>query len=181
MDSKFSVVPTIRDHYDTLVDQNTDKWYWPDYVILLGMPMFIGTAVGGLLHFHNTGLRDMQSFIGGVAIFTALLFGMVIHVFQLRMQLLTNPAVARDGDLAGFVDQLFANVNYAVVVGIIATAVSMAAAVTRDDAGRVNPVWSGVVIALGVHLLLVVFMCVKRIRAAYREIKLLPRPATASL
>lgn len=177
MDSKFSVLPTIQDHYDTLVDQNTNKWYWADYAVLIGIPVVSGGLVGLALYCHGSGLRDMQSYIGGVAIFTALLFGMVVHVFQLRMQLLSNPAVPRDGDLAGFVDQLFANVNYAVVVGIVATAVSMAAAVTANDDGRVNPVWSGVVVAFGVHLLLVVFMCVKRIRAAYREVKKLPRGA----
>jgi hypothetical protein len=91
------------------------------------------------------------------------------------MQLLGDPNVPRDGKLASFIDQVFANVNYAVVVGVIATSASMAAAVTADGNGRINAIWSGVVIALGVHLMLVVFMCIKRIRAAYREIKKLPR------
>ncbi|BCP02042.1 hypothetical protein [Mycobacterium intracellulare] len=175
MDSKFSVLPTIRDHYVTLVDDNTGKYYWPDYALLIGIPTVSGVIVGTALHVHQTGLRDMASYIGGVAIFTALLFGMVVHVFQLRMQLLSHPDVPRDGDLARFVDELFANVNYAVVVGIIATGVSMAGAVTANNDGRINPLWSGVVVAFGIHLLLVVFMCVKRIRAAYRQIKLLPR------
>lgn len=174
MDSKFSVVPTIRDHYNTLVDRNDHQWYWPDYVVILGVPAGAGALVGYLYQ-----LRDMSSYIGGTAIFTALLFGMVVHVFQLRMQLLNNPYVPRDGDLAGFVDQLFANVNYAVVVGVASTAISMGAAVTASDSGRINHVWSGVVVAFGVHLILVVFMCIKRIRAAYREIKALPRTTHA--
>lgn len=174
MDSKFSVFPTIWDHYRTLVDESNEDDpqapFWPDYAVIIGVPLVAGTVVG-----LTARLQDMQSYIGGVAIFTALLFGMVIYVFQLRMQLLGHPKVPRDGDLAGFVDQLFANVNYAVVVGVIATALSMAAAVTADDNGRVNEVWSGVVVAIGVHLLLVVFMCIKRIRAAYHEIRKLPQ------
>lgn len=174
MDSKFSVIPSIRDHYSTLVAvDEPDKPFWPDYIVLLGVPAMFGAAIGFTIH-----LRDMASYIAGVAIFTALLFALVIHVFQLRMQLLSHPNVPRDGQLAQFVDQLFANVNYAVVVGVVATAVSMAAAVTADDNGIINSVWSGIVACVGVHLLLVVFMCIKRVRAAYREIRMLPRNST---
>jgi hypothetical protein len=171
-ESKFLPWSTIKDHYATLVDQNDpdSRAYLPDYVVLIGVPVAAGAAVGCSFKLH-----DMQSYIGGVAIFTGLLFGLVIYVFQLRMQLLSDPNVPRDGKLASFIDQVFANVNYAVVVGVIATIASMAAAVTADDDGRINAIWSGVVIALGVHLMLVVFMCIKRIRAAYREIKKLPR------
>lgn len=173
-DSKFSPWLPIKDHYKTLVDQNKpDEPYWVDYAILIGIPIGSGVVVGLLLQ-----LRDMQSYIGGVAILTALLFGMVVHVFQLRMQLSSNRDVKRDGDLAVLVDQLFANVNYAVVAGILATAVSMAAAVSSDDDGRINGVWSGIVVGLGVHLLLVVTMCIKRIRLAYLEISKLPRPTS---
>lgn len=171
MDSKFSVIPSIRDHYTTLVAiDEPDQPFWPDYIVLLGVPTAAGVAVGLTLH-----LRDMASYIAGVAIFTALLFALVIHVFQLRMQLLSHPSVPRDGQLARFIDQLFANVNYAVVVGVIASGVSMAAAITADGDGRINGIWSGLVVCLGIHLLLVVFMCIKRVRAAYREIRLLPR------
>lgn len=171
VDSKFSPWSTVKDHYATLVDQHEpDRPYWPDYLVLFGLPAGAGAATGWFFE-----LRDMQSYIGGVAVFTGLLFGLVVWVFQLRMQLLDNPAVAPDGKLATFLDQVFANVNYAVIVGVAATVTSMAAAVTADDAGRINRVWSGVVVGLGVHLLLVVFMCIKRIRAAYREVRKLPR------
>lgn len=171
MDSKFSILPTIRDHYGTLVDQNApNRPHLPDYFTLIGVPAGIGVWVG--LAFKFT---DMQSYIGGVAIFTALLFGLVIHIFQLRMQLLSNSQVPRDGSLIDFINQLFYNVNYAVVIGVIATVASMAAAVTADDNGRVNGIWSGIVAALGAHLMLVVFMCIKRIRAAYRQIAQLNR------
>lgn len=171
MDSKFSPLPTIRDHYGTLVDQNSpNRPHVPDYLVLIGVPACVGTWVGYVFQ-----LRDMQSYIGGVAILTALLFGLVIHVFQLRIQLLNDVRVPRDGKLVGFINQLFANVNYAVVVGVVTTAASMAAAVTADNDGRVNSIWSGVVAGLGTHLMLVVFMCIKRIRAAYREISQLPR------
>lgn len=120
-------------------------------------------------------IRGQPQYIAGVAIFTALLFGLVVYVFQLRMALLDNPYVPRDGDLVQFIDQVFANVNYAVVVGVVATGLGMTAAITAGDDGHISRVWSGVVVAFGVHLMLVVFMCIKRLRAAYREISRLPR------
>lgn len=104
-----------------------------------------------------------------------LLFGLVIYVFQLRIQLLENPNVPRDGKLVRFTDQVFANVNYAVVVGGLTTVASVGAGLTADDHGNISSIWSGLIVALGVHLILVVFMCIKRVRAAYREIKSLPR------
>jgi hypothetical protein len=171
MDSKFSVLPTIGDHYRTLVNQNApDRPYWPDYLVLIGLPCAVGALVGWLFQ-----LRELGAYIAGVAIFTALLFALVIYVFQLRVQLLSNPTVPRDGKLVAFIDQLFANVNYAVVVGVIATAAAMTAATTSDDKGHVNGLWSGLLTALSLHLMLVVFMCIKRVRAAYREISRLPR------
>lgn len=171
LDSKFIPWATVRDHYATLVDQNEpDGPYWPDYATLLGVPIAVGTLTGCFAR-----LRDMAAYIGGVAVFTALLFALVIYVFQLRMQLLDNPNVPRDGKLAAFIDQVFANVSYAVVIGVFTTALSMTAAITAPDNGHVHPIWSGVVVALGVHLMLVVFMCIKRLRAAYREIRKLPR------
>lgn len=179
MESKYSPWLPIKDHYATLVrparpgEGDGARLHWPDYAVGVAAPALAGVAVG---YFFQ--LRDMQSYIGGVAIFTALLFALVIYVFQLRMQLLENPNVPRDGNLAEFVDQLFANVNYAVVAGVIATTVSMAAAASADDNGYINHVWSGVVTALGLHLMLVVFMCVKRVRAAYHEIRKLPRPTS---
>lgn len=170
-ESKFLPWSTIKDHYATLVDQHSpDRPYLPDYVVLLGVPLATGTAVGYYFRLH-----DMASYIAGVAVFTGLLFALVVYVFQLRMQLLSDPSVPRDGKLAGFIDQVFANVSYAVVVGVTATIASIAAAVTADGAGRINAIWSGVVVALGVHLMLVVLMCIKRLRAAYREIKKLSR------
>lgn len=170
-DSKFIPWSAVRDHYATLVDQNRpDRPYWPDYLTLLGVPTAAGLWVGFFAK-----LQDMSSYIAGVAIFTALLFGLVVYVFQLRMALLDNPNVPRDGNLVQFIDQVFANVNYAVVVGMIATALGIIAALTAADDGHISGVWSGVVVALGVHLMLVVFMCIKRLRAAYREIRNLPR------
>jgi len=170
-DSKFIPWSTVKDHYATLVDRNVPgRAYWPDFLTLLGLPLIAGCYVG-----IRAQLRDMSSYIGGVAIFTALLFGLVIYIFQLRMSLLDNPNVPRDGALVSFIDQVFANVNYAVLVGVIATTLGMSVAVTAGNDGEVNRFWSAVLVAIGVHLMLVVLMCIKRLRAAYREIKKLPR------
>lgn len=179
MDNKFSVLPTVRDHYATLIDQNEpDKFYWPDWAVLVGLPLGAGALVSALMIKSGSAMNQVDSYIAGVAIFTALLFALVIHVFQLRMQLDNDERVPSQGDLLKFVDQLFANVNYAVVAGVLTTATSMTAAgFAHGD--RVGPVWAGVLLAMGLHLLLCVFMCVKRVRAAYREIKRLPRRTTS--
>jgi hypothetical protein len=89
MDSKFSVLPTVVDHYKTLVNRHApDRPYWPDYAILIGFPGAAGLGVGCRFE-----LREVASYISGIAVFTALLFALVIYVFQLRVQLLSNPTV----------------------------------------------------------------------------------------
>ena len=70
------------------------------------------------------------------------------------MSLLDNPNVPRDGALVSFIDQVFANVNYAVLVGVIATTLGMSVAVTAGNDGEVNRFWSAVLVAIGVHLML---------------------------
>lgn len=174
MDIKFSVLPTIRAHYATLVDDSTGRPHIPDYVLSIGGPVLVGGVVAAIMRARQLSTSDMASYIAGVAIFTALLFALVIYVFQLRMQIDTDDRVPRDGRLMRLVDQLFSNVNYAVVVGVLTTVIAMVAAMLAHD-GEVGPYWTGVISALGLHLVLVVFMCIKRVDSAYRQIRRLPR------
>lgn len=174
MDSKFSVWPTIREHYGTYIDDETKQPLAADYLTSLGLPVAAGLVVAGVMKWRTLSMTDVAAYIGGVAIFTALLFALVIYVFQLRMQLDADDRVSRTGKLVRLIDQLFSNVNYAVVVGIVTTTVAMIAAAFATN-GDIGPYWTGVLAALGLHLVLSVFMCIKRVQAAYREIRRLPR------
>jgi hypothetical protein len=105
------------------------------------------------------------------------LFGLVIFVFQLRLQVTNDPRIPQQGQLPRLIDQLFANVTYAVLVGFAVTVVAMAASATRTtdpktgDLLPINAWWSGVLVALFLHLALLLGMALKRLHSAYRELR----------
>lgn len=162
MSSKLSVLPTIRAHFDTFRSNVDGTLHFWDHATFLGLPLI----AGGVAFWRGVRLSDVSGFLAGLAVFTALLFGLVVFVFQLRLQLRSD-GVASTSTLARLVDQLFYNVNYAVVMGVGTTAVGVVAVHLADTSGP--PVWiSAVLTALGLHLTLTILMCVKRVHAAYR-------------
>lgn len=174
MSSKFSVRTTVSDHYRTLVDVNSEKVRARDLVVVIGLPAALGALVGALMASRGLRMNEIGASIGGLATFTALLFGLVIWVFQLRMQLDRDPRVDRKGPLVTLVNELFANVNYAVLCGLLTTVLAMIAAAASNSQG-VNAWWTGFLVAFVTHFVLTVLMCIKRVGSAYRQINKLPR------
>ena len=166
MGSKLSVAPTIKAHYATFRHDVTGEIHLPDYAIFVGAPAFFGI----LAWVCDVRLTEVAGFLGGLAVFAALLFALVIFVFQLRMQLREVDQYAGRRTLVKLVDQLFANVCYAVVVGLTTTAIGVAAA-NMTNGGQGAPPWlSALLIAFGLHLILTIFMCLKRVHSAYRQL-----------
>lgn len=171
MSSKISAIPIVGAHLDTLRDARDRSTKWVDVVIQYLLPVVAGVACY-LGQFHLQGVGDV---IAGLAVLAALLFALVIFVFQLRLQLANDPRVPKGGLLPTLVDELFANVAYAVLIGLSAVVVSLAASSTRslDERGNLEPlnaIWSAVLVVVAVHLLLTVGMCLKRTHSAYREL-----------
>ncbi|MFE3105974.1 hypothetical protein [Nocardia tengchongensis] len=162
MSSKLSVLPTVRAHFDTFRDNANDAWHFWDYATFVGAPL----AVGAVSAWRRIQLADVSGFLAGLAVFAALLFGLVVFVFQLRLQL-RSTGVSATSTLARLVDQLFYNVNYAVVIGVGTTAVGIVAVHLANKNSA--PVWiSALLTGLGLHLTLTILMCVKRVHSAYR-------------
>jgi hypothetical protein len=165
--SKASIRPALRAHYDTLRDDRTGSVRVRDLILFLGLPI----AVGGAMWWAGFRMKDVASLLAGLAVFTALLFGLVIFVFQLRVLIKDD---GRDRDrprLAALIDETFANVTYSVIVGITTTVLGVVGAALADkDKGA--PVWlTAVLAALCVHLVLTILMCLKRVNSAYQQLR----------
>lgn len=171
--SKFSVIPVISDHLGTLEDERTHTRRWQDWAALYGVPL----AAAILIAVFRVELQGIDDVVGGLSILAGFLFGLLIFVFQLRLQVTNDPRVARQGLLPRLLDQLFSNVSYAVLVGFVTATVAIAASATRTpfpdsaDLMAVNRWWSAVLVALFVHLMLMLAMALRRLRTAYRELK----------
>ncbi|MCU0116098.1 hypothetical protein [Curtobacterium poinsettiae] len=121
-------------------------------------------------------INDASAIVGGASVLSGFLFGVVIYVFQMRQGISHDPRVQRRALLPQLVDELFANVLYAVVVSFAVTAGALVVAATQDHtkAGVLVPTgsWITALLVLGAaHLFGVVWMCVKRLRSSYRELK----------
>lgn len=166
MTSKLSPFPVLKAHFDTLRNSNTNRPLLGDYFSLYGIPLL----VGAFSYSRKFQAQDVGAFLGGVAVFAALLFALVVFVFQLRLSAGKDPVTASKYRLLKLLDELFANVSYAVLVGLVTTFLGIASVWLSDDQVGA-PVWLSVLLVAAVtHLVLTILMCLKRINAAYRRL-----------
>lgn len=164
--SKLSPVPVVRGHIDTLRDDRTKKFRRVDFALFYGLPM-IPAGLAIWKQFHAT---DVGAFLGGLSVFGALLFGLVVFVFQLRITAASDPRIPPGSRVIRLLDALFKNVNYAVLVGLATTSLGVLS-LWLGDSKTGAPVWVSVALVYFVcHLGLTILMCVKRVDAAYRQL-----------
>jgi len=177
----------IFDHFVTLRGVKGGFLWWP-IISQLVLPVAVGLTIW-ISGFHITIVGDL---IAGFSVLAGFLFGLVIFVFQLRLGMTADPRVQSKLELPTLVDQLFANVLYAVLVSFALISVTVAAAATEPHGEPVmaavvapavsyvitpgaalglEPWVSAVVIGLAAHLLAVILMSLKRTRRAYMELK----------
>lgn len=160
--SKYSLIALVRDHYDTLRDYDTQQIMLSDYLVCLGIP----TVAAGVGWWTGARANHVPEVLAAVAILTGLIFSAFSQGFDLRgATSKMNSDAARP--TIHLIDQLRANVSYAVLLGIILTAILGCAAMFGDTDKPLPMAPSLVVIFLGTQMLLTIFMVLKRVRAVY--------------
>ena len=103
-------------------------------------------------------------------------FGLLVFVFQLRLQVSNDPRVIGT-NLGTLIDQLFTNVAYALLVGLVCVTLAVGFVSLRhsplpsaQSASALGMVSTGVLIAAASHFLLTLAMCTKRAYRAYQRI-----------
>ena len=164
---RLGLVALVKDHFSTLYKFDSDgskRISWSDVFVFVVIPLAL--LLASLC--YGVRIRGLEAIIGGVAVITGLLFGLLIHVFSLGVQFRTGGQFRPDGDVAILLEELRANVAYACGVGVVLTTVlAAAAALTKTVADGVNRPTSAIVVMLFAHLALTLFMIIKRVRSAY--------------
>lgn len=171
MATKTSATSIVVDHFDTLRDVRTHRMSALDLATQFGLPVLLGAVLPVL------GLRlvELGQVIAGLAVLAGLTFGLLVFVFQLRLQVSSDPRVQAT-TLRQLIDQLFVNVAYTVLVGLTSAAVCVAVVSVRWGEAQisgnqgVSAVASGIILALCLHFLLSLAMCTKRAYRAYQRI-----------
>lgn len=174
--SKISLIGVVKDHFRTLKDARTGKISYLDLVIQVGVPILLGTVLGLL------GLRftTVEHAVAGISIVSGLAFGIAIFVFQLRLSLpQKNNVQAQDYVL---IDETMANLLWAILWGLVTVLYLIVCdlggwVLNGDQFSRAtnseiytSRILSGVAVAGVGHLVLVLAMCLKRLRRAYQRI-----------
>ncbi|MCT2025419.1 hypothetical protein [Dermabacter hominis] len=153
------------DHFRTLYDDRTGKPDWLAWSAQTLVPIAIGVVSGVM----GATLREVGGAVAGVSIVAGLLFAMSIFLFQLRTTLGQDKRLtAADFRL---VDECMANTLWAIVWGLAFTLyLVVMGAGGWMYVGPTRTTWTGVAITAGTHFLIVIMMCLKRLRRAYERI-----------
>lgn len=168
MSSKFSILPVIADQYATFTDAATGKPRIADYFAVLGVPAALATwsATAGWK------ISIVGELISAVSIITALLFGLVVFLFELRVHLGSKEVAARIPMASvQLIDEMFKNVAYSIVIGFVALTAAVAGAAFRaEGTDPLGVPLSAFVVFVGAHFVLTLAMCLKRLTKAYDKV-----------
>lgn len=135
------------------------------------LPPIAGAVLSFILDWRLSGVAEL---IAGTAVLAGFLFALMIFVFQLRLQITHDPRVQERLHLPRLVDELFQNVLYSALVSLAFTLAVVVSTVTAPvpAAGpvRLEQGPSIIVVALGAHLIGLLYVVIQRTRAAYREL-----------
>lgn len=116
-------------------------------------------------------LLGVSQILSGVAVFTALLFGLLVLIFN------TGVTLRKDGhlfgnahDLKGVVSDLRANVTYALVIALLLDVVLITGAAVTDPTMGLAWGWTPAIVWLFLHLGLTLFTILRRLRTAFNYI-----------
>ena len=171
MTAKTDVRPIVSDHYATLVNQprsgGEPTRNWADWVVQLVLP----AALGGVAWVLGWRLNSVSDLLAGAAILTAFSFGLAVFAFEAR----ASSRWTRESAAARLLDEFFSNVLYSVLVGLTLTVLlvigAAAASTSSLRAGAVGLTLTALTSATATHYVLVILMCLKRLRAAYRDLQ----------
>jgi hypothetical protein len=162
--SKFSPVDLIIDHYATLRNAATNRTSVADLATFVGLPI----AVAALPIIFDTPAQNISELLSAAAIFTGLIFGVFVLMFDMTMRATDHADPTRRGPVLRLAGELRSNISYAVLLGISLTGLLGGyVAFSSKEAALPLPV-TAIVVFGSVQMLLTVFMVLKRVRALYR-------------
>ncbi|HEV7756016.1 MAG TPA: hypothetical protein VGO94_09170 [Mycobacteriales bacterium] len=110
--------------------------------------------------------RHIPELLSATAIFTGLIFGVFVLMFDMTMRATDHSDPARRGPILQLASELRANISFAVLLGILLTGL-LGGFVMFSDAEELPIAVTAAVVFGYVQMLLTIFMVLKRVRALY--------------
>ncbi len=162
---KSSVLSIPKKHFQTLKDERTGKMRPADFAVQVGIPVL----AGAICFESGWNLASASNAIVGISIVAALMCAMAVLVFQIRLDLRTRrDCPSRDLKL---VDEVFANTMWAILVGLLlALYLIVWDACVPGLQGFASRLLSAIAVAICLHFVFVIGMCLKRLQSAYQRL-----------
>jgi hypothetical protein len=163
---KASPLRLIKAQWKTYVDANTGRIRWQDHVVFEGLPLVVlGICIWRDVHLGTT---TATALLTATSLLGALLFGVMLQVSGRAMDWAdTKPTPSEETSFhAKYLEELAANAGYASLVCIVDAMVFVVAATASK---QLLEAASGIGLALGTHLILVLLMVMKRVFALTQE------------
>ncbi|WTP57642.1 hypothetical protein OHU07_12705 [Streptomyces phaeochromogenes] len=174
MSVKWSVAKIAVAHFKTYRDAGKDRPMASDYLTFIGIPVVLAIFAGAMTHFGHFHVRDVSKLIGGMGVFTGLLFGLLTNVFTLSLRVRRDEGLDPEHEVVKQVRELFFNISWAVVVGCALVTTLVLAAATHSTTSALGSLWTGLLTFLILHLMLTILMALKRLWYAHDKVAKLP-------
>lgn len=173
MPAKTSVVRVVVNHAHTLRDAKTDRPRKLDYLLHYGLPVVatVGFATSG------ASITDAGHLLTALSILSGITFALAVLVFQLRTTTPRDPRITSQVGLVELIDELFWNVTYATLVGLLIVGVAAfgmtveaPAWLPQGAAPGLNVAWGAFLVGATLHYGITFLMCLKRLESAFRKL-----------
>lgn len=181
--NKISLRPVAMRYLETLVDDSTGRTMLTDVIVQIIMPVAFGVAFYLLWPDDNSkwplGEKSISELSSGiltvVSIVSALLCGVAIMIFQLRLQLASQTNPVPEERETRLIDQMFNQVLWDVVAGF-ATTLFLACSNAFTSGSTLWKISLSASLITIINFVLVTCMCIKRFSSAYDIISKQWRP-----
>lgn len=170
MCTKLNITSIVKDHLNTLYNNRTQKISITDIIELYFLPFLLSLILVLIINFGLT--SDITSIlITSFSIFTALLFNLLVLLFDIVNKNKTIPADATDEEKKGLSNKLrllkevYSNISYCILVSIIVLVLLIISLVSTNE---IFIKTMGILVYFGcLNFILILIVILKRIHILF--------------
>ena len=169
--SKISLCYVAKNYIASLHQGDEKKISKFDVFCQIIVPLIIAVVVTvNTDKLHSSLDEALQGLLTWVSITSSLIFAVVVMIYQLRMQLISQKDIKHEGNELRVIDEIFYCTLWAVVAGFTSAAFIVVKPLVAIYSTLIGNLFAGLAIAFSLNLVLVTCMTIKRIGITYEVI-----------
>lgn len=157
---KADIRPIISDYARSMREPSSKSIAFADVTVFVTLPLFAGVVAGYAGRDIGPGLLTVVSILAGLS------FALAVFIFDLRLN--ASKQFDRTSYVLRSIDALFKRTLYSVAVGVT-TAILGGVLQMVESQSLLGRFGTATMATLTIHYLMVLFMCLRGLRAAYNQ------------